>query len=412
MHIKFKPVPIKLRQLKNNKISVETPLASLTLNPEQFNFLTQGLAYSPRPFTLDAPNRLKKKFETILRSQLCVSHLSANVSPFLANYLTNKTFSPTDGRSFRSLLDQLAGSTQRLLFCGAGPSLYESWDFVEFCLNTGYARVVAGGSAIKAFADRGLSPDLCLVCDPNPSVASRGDVPESFAKSTILLAGSGVNPKLLANWRGPVALTTGLSTFPFADYLEPGSETLHEGNIGVSTFSFRLAQRLKVKEFLLLGVDLNPTADGGVYPQSLGFESAIDNPRQAIWANEAESLGFLAKESSFSVKNLAKNGRNIPNTAKWCPDTANLEPSGTIRKLNPAKLDESDAFIKRLAQMHKDLCEIDYGDLRKSPLYTPFLEVYYNVYLSRTLYTGEFPTDSIILRIEYLKAFIEGLLVF
>lgn len=406
MQIKQKPIKVKLTR-KGNLIHVSTPFASIEVAEHQFAFVTQGLAYERKAIDLQGPRDLVAKFNSMLNAQFCLSHLQPSISPFLRNYLLNKSNSALNLVSFDSLLEEMK-DIKRVLFCGAGPSLYESWDFVEFCLKTGYALVIAGGSAIRAFSNRGLVPNLCLVCDPNPGVASRGEVSSELQKSTILLAGSGVHPGLLSNWNGPIALTNGMSALKMGDYLEPGKKGISEGGIGVSTFVMSLVSEIHgVETLMLLGVDLASSDGKTVYPSDLGFDNAIDRNREHIWKCEAQSLGQQAKLAKHHVYNLSLNGRDIPNIkkvaiAELVDDASNLGPI----QLNPLPSETGD-FMARLTTAYFDLCKLNLENVYPSPLFKPFVELYHNVLLSRSLYTGEYARDSLILKLQCLKDLIE-----
>ena len=406
MEIKLKPLKIKLSR-RGAKIRFDSPFSSIEVAEQQFAFLTQGLAYDNKKVDVSGPRDLVSKFHSMFNAQLCIGHLSATISPFLSNYLVNKCNESNHRVSFDHILGQL-DDCERIVFCGAGPSLYESWGFLEWCLETGYARVIAGGSAIKAFSDRGLTPDLCLVCDPNPGVASRGMVSHEMQLNTVLLAGSGVNPRLLAEWDAPFALTHGMSALPIGQFMEPGKQNVSEGGIGVSTFAMNLALNLpNVKELQLLGVDLG-SKDGKIYPDSLGFDNSIDERREHIWQCEAAAIAEIASRATYKTINLANNGRIIRNTDKVCPNTLIADRMQIDNKLTTQPELPGD-FIAKMRELHHELNVLDLTNIAPSPLFKPLLELYHNVYMSRMLYTGEYAAESFLLRIEYLKGFIEDL---
>lgn len=409
MDLRLKPVRIKIKP-KGDFLQIETSQASVTIPKSDFAFLTQGLAYNPRPVEVDAPNQIRKAFVTAVDSQKCLGHLNEPISPFLYNYLINK-FGVSNSRfSLESLINELNG-TSRVLFCGAGPSLYQTWDFVEFCLRTGYARVIAGGSAVKAFSDKGLVPDLCIACDPNATAPERFDLPESFTSKTILLAESGTHPAILANWKGPQVVTNGLAAFPgLINYTEPGRLVLKTGGIGVSTFAMEIAKAIGAKELLLLGVDLNPTTDGKLYPSDLGFENSIDEERNNIWRCEALVLGNTAKEMPYSVKNLAVNGRDIPNTDKISMEWIECEGE-TLPKLSLTAETQQEDTTNRIRSIYDELNNLDLKDVSNSKIFAPLLSVYHSIYTSRMLLTGEYPADSMLLRIEYIKGHLENIIL-
>lgn len=406
MQIKIKPLTIKLSYQRGGLIRVETPHAFIEVTQQQLGYTTQGLAYDPKKFELSGPKNLQSLFRANLDAQLCLSHLSATVSPFLRNYITNKATKRDNLFSFDSLMSSLTNQ-QRILFCGAGPSLYESWEFVEFCLNTGYATVVAGGSAIKAFESECLIPDICLVCDPNPGVATRSDLSKGFMASTVLLAGSGVHPGLLNKWSGPKVLTNGMSALKVGDYLEPNTTKISEGGIGVSTFAMNLANNIVgCQELMLLGIDLSPTADNKVYPDHLGFDGAIDVNRGNIWQCEAQALGNAAGQSNVTVTNLATKGRDIPNTTKVDSTTIERPLSSNPLRFNLIKAD-TEEFRSKLEDFFSDLCSLDLNNVVTNPIFKPFIEIYHTVLLSRVLYTGEYAKESLLLKLEHLKLMIE-----
>lgn len=409
MDIEIKPIRIVIRPTADGQISVETPVAKAILPRNALSFVTQGLAYhNDRDVEIDAPPDITAEFGHSFDSQLCLSHLSRDISPFLANYLDNKVTS--QGRyelfTLESLLAGLRG--RRILFCGAGPSLYQHWDFIRRCLATGHAFVIAGGSAIQAFANEGIIPDLCLACDPNPLAATRSvELSPDFQVSTLLLAGSGINPGFLDNWGGPLVLTNGLSALPIGQYLEPGRVTLTEGGIGVSTFAMHLARTVDCPEFLQLGVDLRQTRAGKLYPDSLGFDNTLDSPREKIWKSEAMLLGRIAKE--FSLKVLRpKRGRSVPHTTvvsfKKIKVTDGPAPLGDLVP------EQSDSFLSRLRSFHHDLVNMPLDNVATSPLFEPFINVYHHIYLSRMLFTGEYAADSLKFRLNVVKNYVENLL--
>jgi len=409
MEVRIKPIHIKLKALKNDVVSAETQFGKVDVPMSNFAFITQGLAYQQRPFKVTASPKLTEAFYNSLNSQVCLSHLARDISPFLSNYLTNKCSSNIS--TYESFFEHLK-PTKRILFCGAGPSLYESWEFVEWCLKTGYATVIAGGSAIKAFELQGLIPDICLACDPHPAVLNRGCVSEEFAKSTVLLAGSGVYPEFLTAWPGPKVLTNGMSALPMGKYFEPTKEMLSEGGIGVSTFSMGLASALPdVEELFLLGVDLCPTSDKQVYPDHLGFKTEIDPSREHLWTCEANYLGLLAKKTSYRVINLSIKGRQIPGSTKVPTNRVldwELKP---INRVLPTLTGYNrEEFISKCVFFSSELINLDLNDITRSPVYKAFIEIYHNVYLSRTLYTGEYSREPMLLKIECLKSFLRELL--
>jgi hypothetical protein len=408
MDIELKPIRIVIRPTKDGQLSVETPVATATLPRNALSFVTQGLAYhNDRSIEVDASPELTAEFGHAFDSQLCLSHLSRDISPFLANYLENKAAPRTNPLfTLESLLADLRG--RRILFCGAGPSLYQHWDFIRRCLATGHAFVIAGGSAIQAFANEGIIPDLCLACDPNPLASTRAATLSSdFQASTLLLAGSGVNPEFLDHWSGPLVLTNGLSALPLGQYLEPGRVTLTEGGIGVSTFAMHLARTVDCPEFLQLGVDLRQTRGGKLYPDSLGFDNGLDSPREKIWKSEAMLIGSIAKE--FNLKVLRpKRGRPVPHTQvvnfKKIKVTDGPTPLGDLIP------EQSDSFLSRLHSFHHDLVHLPLDNVAASPLFEPFINIYHHIYLARMLITGEYAADSLKYRLNVVKHYVENLL--
>ena len=400
--IKIKPIQINLTQVGKN-IQVSTPVASALIPPHALAFATQGLAFRNREYTLSGSESLKKSFITALESQYCVSHLHNDVSPFLVNYLINKT-NGSDSYTYESLLSELK-TKQSFLFCGAGPSLYESLAFVRKACQSESVFVVAGGSAIKAFEANDLVPDLCLACDPQEATGTRSaGLSKEFMDSTVLLAGSGLNPSFLDHWTGPVVLTNGMSALPIGEFMEPGRVVVSEGSIGVSTFFLSLMLQIPNAKTHILGVDLSANKEGNLYPSNLGFENEVESHREHIWRLEAQAVAQLAAQFSVKPVNLSARGRRIPNLTLSAPNSVTIK--GARGVLNLIKQKQGFFNIQKLG---KALNELDLNNLGASPLFEPLLTVYHHIYLSKSLLTGEYDVDGFRLRINYLKDFVRNL---
>lgn len=404
-------IEINLRT-KKGKVLARTPHAHVELERGELLFLAQGLAFDPVPYKLTGDQELCAELARLVQSRYCLGHHKSHLSPFIRNYFLNKLNPDTDRRDTDTLFQRLNGTT-RVLFCGAGPSLAENWGLVKWCLETGYALVVAGGSAIKAFELKGLIPDLCITCDPNEITAARGSVSPSFSNEALLFASSGTHPALLKNWGGPICLGHGSSSAPLHHFLEPTKKVIMEGGIGVSTLIFNICEHIKVKELILLGVDLCPTRDGKLYDLSLPFDNQVDAERNKIWEHEAMILGEAARVASFKVKNASLNGRNIPNTATFEELTAKNSPltekCHRFERDLPVCQQKEDLLAKSI-QFYEELLVLDYTkDLVQSKLYKPFIQPLHEIYMARQLFTGEFPNDSLVIRLEYLKGFFEDL---
>lgn len=221
---------------------------------------------------------------------------------------------------------------QTVVVCGAGPSLDPLIE--SFTTYRDQLIIIAGGSAITALIKRGITPDLCIVFDPNHEELERlAQVP---LIELPLLIGGRLYPEVLATHSGPLGYLRSGTGGLLENYLEEKlglqGQSLHEllpdESLSVTMICVAFAKQMGAQRILLAGVDLAYWKDmryaaGVTYSeQAINQDHSLDkiyrrkNNQGAFvttkkrWLMEAAALGEFAKKQI--CYNLSKTGLKIP----------------------------------------------------------------------------------------------------
>ncbi|MDY6933469.1 MAG: 6-hydroxymethylpterin diphosphokinase MptE-like protein [Spirochaetota bacterium] len=138
------------------------------------------------------------------------------------------------------------------IIVGAGPSLYESLEFVQ--ANAGRALIIAVDTSYKILKRYGIEPHFCITVDPQVVNARYFEGDEH--KQTILIADPTVHPSVFRLFKGDIAIT-GMA-FKMMKWIEDVAgergELAYGGSVATNAYDF--AKRIGASPIVLVGQDL------------------------------------------------------------------------------------------------------------------------------------------------------------
>lgn len=175
------------------------------------------------------------------------------------------------------------------IVCGAGPSLQKV--LPQLVQMRDRALIIAGGTAITALTQAGITPHLGIAIDPNPEEYlhlknhKAGDMP--------LIFGSRLQPKALKLFSGEKIYYRSFTGGPVEHWLEeqiglkdlPLQKTAHKEALSVTTAALNIAAHLGSPEIILAGVDLAYTG-GRRYPKGVLPDKEL--PEESLRVRDAK----------------------------------------------------------------------------------------------------------------------------
>ncbi|MCB1084545.1 MAG: motility associated factor glycosyltransferase family protein [Chlamydiia bacterium] len=276
-----------------------------------------------------------KRLELILRRLTTVHHALAlenqHVDHFFPNLIKNfrRLDHAFDGNALRGTCKGVPA-----IICGAGPSLNRDIEALKSLKEQ--ALIIAGGSAIAALSQQGLTPHFGVALDPNEEEVRRFE--QNGSVEMPLLGTARLHTEVFNTLSGPFGyLQTGaagaLERF-FEEKMELSSQPLDEGlsqeALSVTTTAVEFAKTLGCNPIIFVGVDLAYT-DGKSYakgitpskePSSFGAADHILTRKdihgnsirtQVKWVMESSAIGAFAKcHPTTQFLNASSGGIGFP----------------------------------------------------------------------------------------------------
>lgn len=172
--------------------------------------------------------------------------------PFYRNFYANLLQLPNsyEGNALFGQFPQIPA-----IICGAGPSLSKNMDQLSALKD--HALLFAGGSALNALIQKGITPHFGVALDPNQTQYSRVAVAQSY--DLPFFYRQRLYHEALEAIKGPRLYLNGASGHLIAQWFEEQldieGESLDEGH-NVVNFSIQIAKALGCNPIILVGVDL------------------------------------------------------------------------------------------------------------------------------------------------------------
>lgn len=232
----------------------------------------------------------------ILKSHYILANLMRNISRWPHSFLANR---------FQGQFINVPA-----IICGAGPSLLDAIGSLKNLHDR--ALILAGGSAITALSNQGVTPHLNIVADPNFEEFQR--LKTASAYETPLIYATRVHPDIWNTCNGQmgylVSDTGGVCEKHFEnllriDHQAVGPELGMEA-LSITTLSLAFAVEMGCNPIVFVGVDLSYTGMQR-YPEKVVAHSAVD-PKTL-------EENMQASEKLLRRKNI--KGEFVYTTVKW-----------------------------------------------------------------------------------------------
>ena len=278
---------------------------------------------------------------------------------------------------------------RRVLYCGAGPSLAEYKDTIQQAIETGSAIVIAGGSAIRVFAEWGLRPHYCLAIDPVRMEwqAVFKDLPDEWIAGQNLITAMTLYPPCLWKWvkaGGNLTMLGGVQSLQLFSYFD-GLRPCYMG-LTVSTCMMHLAAECGVGALYMAGVDLaygeTEYADGRTVSD---ISKAIDHNGHSTrknWIIEARYLSHKAQLKELkAVYRLGQAGLPIDGIPRL--DEMPQYESAYQLTMRPSIAFNIEQMRQRMKGTYETLVELQGDDVvESSDIYDQLFEPYYELQYS------------------------------
>ncbi len=196
------------------------------------------------------------------------------------------------------------------IICGAGPSLQKSIEHLKTLENK--ALILAGGSAIPALLNQGVTPHLAMAFDPNHEELLRFHACPPL--EIPLVFGARLHPDVLARCTGPIGYLKSDTGGPFETWMEEKLQIVGEAigpDLGreafsVTTIAIAFAYALGCNPIILEGVDLAYTQKKR-YAEGVVASSTVD----------VKSLQEDIRATERVVRRKDQQGKMVATLVKW-----------------------------------------------------------------------------------------------
>lgn len=327
------------------------------------------------------------------------------------NYINNALTSKMQVYTVNSLKGIAHG--RPLLYLGAGPSLERDIERVREVIEKKQAIVIAGGSAIRILANKGLKPDYCLALDPyDPEweVVFK-HVDPKWTAGIKLLTNLVLEPRCFDMWQGEIYIGGGCNCFSPRDAID-GLQSIKEGQAGVSTSILYWASYMGFKELTMLGTDLCYGTDGDKLVQyadgrteDTDEQGPVKCPKsgritRTLWIREALFIRDAIEDNKELKVYNASGGLHIEGATETTLDRYSTPIEPTIYILPEQISVYQNDIQNRLSDFAKQLVKVLQLGVRnpkaqRLPAYQSYLKTYDYLQQFREIWTHEYNKDLI-----------------